>query len=148
MVFRSVKIHTNCLFRSVFSIDMYKNIIFNVLLLFKLLLLVIELHESSQLISQFLSDMLGNWGKVYIWGLLALPFKKISIPTFQYFYSFFQLICKNLKSDHHLLFLAYFPDLEMFQFWYTLKILGNIYISVFLVDGESIVILAFVKYTL
>ena len=118
LVFRSVKILKNCLFRSVFSIYIYKNIIFNVLLLFKLFLLVIKLHESSQLISQFLSDMLGNWGKAYIWGLLALPFKKISIPTFQYFFSFFQLICKNLKSNHHLVFVALVPELEILQFWY------------------------------
>ena len=60
-----------------------------------------------------------------------------------------------------LFFLAIFPDLEMLQFWSVnyicqirklyfyldmSKILSNIYIWVFLVNSESDLLLAFVKY--
>ena len=70
---------------------------------------------------------------------------------------------KNLKSNHHLLFLAIFPDLEMLQFWFVnykwqfcklfyildmSEILDNIYVWVFLVNSKSVLILSFVKYTL
>ena len=55
-----------------------------------------------------------------------------------------------------LLFLAIFPDLEMLKFWsvnYTFildmsEILDNIYIWVFLVNIESVLLLALVKYML
>ena len=56
------------------------------------------LSQSSQLIPQFFSAMLGNWGKVYIWELLVLSFTQSSIPTFQYFFSFFYLVCKLFSS--------------------------------------------------
>ena len=45
------------------------------------MLLVSKLYEASHWIPQFFSDMLGNWGKVYIWGLLVLSFMESSIPT-------------------------------------------------------------------
>ena len=65
-------------------------------------------------------------------------------------------IYKNPKSNHHLLFLVIFLDLEMLQFWsvnYTFILdmssnLDNIYIWVFLVNCESVLLLAFVKYML
>ena len=65
-------------------------------------------------------------------------------------------VYKNLKSNHYLLFLAIFPDMEMLQFWsvnYTFildtsEILGNIYICVFLLNRKSVLLLDFVKYML
>ena len=70
---------------------------------------------------------------------------------------------KNLKSNHHLLFAAIFPDLKMLQFWFVYyirqfcklfyfldmsEILDNIYIWVLLLNSKSILLLSFVKYTL
>ena len=71
------------------------------LLLFKLFLLASKLYDSSQ---NFFSDMLKIWTKVYIWELLVLLLIESSIPTFQYFFSIFHLVCKFLKS----LFLSFF----------------------------------------
>ena len=71
-------------------------------------------------------------------------------------------VYKNFKYNHHLLFLAVFPDLKMVLFWsvnyksssvnYNFildmsKILDNIYISVSLVKSESVLILSLGKYT-
>ena len=91
--FGNVKIHKHCLYCSVVSSHIDENIIFNYLLLFTLLLftflLVSKLYESSQQIPQLFCEMLRNWGKVYIWGILVLPFITSSIPTFQFCFSFF-----------------------------------------------------------
>ena len=57
-----------------------------------------SVNESSQQTPQIFSGMLRNWGKVYIWGLLVFSFMGSSIPTFQYFFSFFHVVCKLLKS--------------------------------------------------
>ena len=85
ITFGSVKIHTHCLYWSAFSTDLNGKIIFNCLLLFKPFLLVSKLCESSQQIPQFYSDMLRNWGKVYIRGSSVFSFMESSIPTFQQF---------------------------------------------------------------
>ena len=81
--FGSVKIHKHCLHWNVFSTDINGKIIFNCFLLFKLFLLPSKLNESSQYIPQFFSDILRNWGKVYVWGILVLLFMESSIPMFQ-----------------------------------------------------------------
>ena len=55
-----------------------------------------------------------------------------------------------------MLLLAIFPDPEMLQFWSVnyifildmSKILDNIYILVFIVNRESVLLLTFVKYIL
>ena len=80
----SAKIHKHCLYWSVVSTNINRKIIFNCLLLFKLLLLVSKLYEPSQEIPQFFSDMLRNWGQVHIGGCFVLSFMDTSIPTFQY----------------------------------------------------------------
>ena len=63
-------------------------------------------------------------GQCFIRGFLVFRFLVFSVY-------------KNLMSSHHLLYLAIFADLKMFQFWYTYytcilildmsEILGNIY---------------------
>ena len=85
----------------------------------------------------------------------------VSFEGFLYLIFLVFSVYKNPKSNHHLLFLAIFPDMEMFwsvnYIWqvcnYTFildmsSILDNIYIWVFLVNSESILLLAFVKYML
>ena len=83
--FGSVKIHKHCLYWNVFSTDIIGKIILNCLLLFKPFLLVNYVSWVSKF-HNFFSDMLRNWGKVYIWGILLLSFMESSIPTFQYFF--------------------------------------------------------------
>ena len=72
-------------------------------------------------------------------------------------------VCKNLKSNHCVLFIAIFPDLVMLQFWSVNYICQlsklcfyfrhvrnfgqHLYLSV-LVNSESVVLLAFMKYIL
>ena len=82
----------------------------------------------------------------FIWRILVFSFLVLSLY-------------KNPKSNHYLIFLAIFPELEMLQFWfiyarsvnYTFildmsEILDNTYIWMFLVNSESV--LAFVRYML
>ena len=56
----NVKILKRCLYWNVFITDIYRKIYFNSSLLFQLYLLVSKLHELSQKIQQFFSDMHGN----------------------------------------------------------------------------------------
>ena len=96
--FGSVNIHKHCLYWSEFSTDINGKNIFNCLLLFKPFLLFGKLWVES-VNSTIFSDMLGNWSKVYIWGILLLSLMESSIPTFQYFFlAIFHLVCKLLKS--------------------------------------------------
>ena len=64
LLFGSVKIHKHCLYWNGVSTDINGKMIFNYLLLFKSILLVSKLCESSHQLQQFFSDMLRNWGKV------------------------------------------------------------------------------------
>ena len=60
LYFENVKILKHCLYWKVLSTDIYKNIYFNSLLLFKLYLLVSKLYELSQETQQCFSDMHAN----------------------------------------------------------------------------------------
>ena len=94
----SVKIYKHCVYWNVF-----RKIIFNCLLLFKLFLLVSKLFEPNQQISQVFSDMLG---------ILVLSFMDSSIPTFLYIFIIFHLVCELLKSlFSHILLVSKFYEL-------------------------------------
>ena len=65
-------------------------------------------------------------------------------------------VCKNIKSNHHLVFQAIFPGRETLHLWSInyafildiIEILDNIYIRLFLVNCKSVLLSAFVKYML
>ena len=116
--FGSVKIHKHCLHWSVFSTKINRKVIFNCLLLFKILSLLSKLYELSQQIPQFFSDMLRNWGQVYIWGLLLLSFMESSIPTFQYFFQLFFICSVNCCSHifSHFMSVGKFYELSI---WFS-----------------------------
>ena len=96
--FGCVKISKHCLRWNVFSTNINRNIIFNCLLRFKLFFLVSGLYESKLKISQFFSDMVRKWDKVYIWGRLVLSLMESSIPTFLYFLKVFFIWSFNCSS--------------------------------------------------
>ena len=116
MRFEIVKIHKHCLYCNVFSTEIYRKIVFNGLLLLNLFLLISKLYELRLKIPQIFPDMLGNWDKNYILGLLLLSFMKSSIPTFKYFLSFFHLVCKLFKSRFKFLYVSINCTSRVFDF--------------------------------
>ena len=80
----------------VYSSGILRKINLNSYLLFQLFFPVCKLYKLGLYIT--------TYGQCFIWGNLVLNFLVFSF-------------CKNPKPNHHLLFLAIFPNLEMLQFW-------------------------------
>ena len=63
-----------------------------------------DMSRHKNVKAQFIPGMSGNWVNIYIWGILVLPFMESWISTFQYFSSFFYLVCELPKSLFQLIF--------------------------------------------
>ena len=68
------------------------------------LYLTFQTCQGTKMSRQFIPGMSGNWVNIYIWGILVLPFMESWISTFQYFSSFFYLVCELPKSLFQLIF--------------------------------------------
>ena len=80
------------------SSEISRRVSFNCYLLFSCFVLVCKLYKLGLYITTYFEH-----GQCFIWGFLVFSFLVFSVY-------------KNPKSNHHLLFLAIFPDLEMLQF--------------------------------